>query len=131
MSKHNQIKERIAKEYENKGYNVIKEYCIGNRRVDIYAENETEVIIIEIVDTHYSGPLSNKEITELKIRLKEPVEEGLPMKTKVNLNTPTSPSLRTTIPTGIAEFLGLSPGDEVDWGFMKVEGRTVIVVSKV
>jgi len=53
------------------------------------------------------------------------------VKTKVHRNTPTSPSLRSTIPQGIAEFLGLGPGDELDWQFVKHEGHTIIVVSKV
>jgi len=53
------------------------------------------------------------------------------MKTKVNLNTPTSPSLRTTIPKGVAEFLRLTAGDEVDWQFVKHEGQTIIAVFKV
>lgn len=53
------------------------------------------------------------------------------MKTKVHLNTPSSPSLRATIPMGIAEFLDLKPGDSIDWTFENIDGRRVVVVRKV
>lgn len=53
------------------------------------------------------------------------------MKTKVNLNTPTSPSLRSTIPIGIAEFLDLKPGDTIDWSFENINDKRIVVIRKV
>lgn len=53
------------------------------------------------------------------------------MKTKVHRNTSRSPSLRSTIPQGIVEFLDLKPGDTINWGFITVNNKHVIVVEKV
>lgn len=53
------------------------------------------------------------------------------VKTKVHLNTPNSPSLRSTIPMGIVEFLDLKKGDTIDWGFETIKDRRVVVVRKV
>jgi hypothetical protein len=69
-SLHERMKERIADEYRQKGYSVLTEKQIGRRRVDIYAENDKEVLIIEIVDTHYSGVLDGKLLAQLKVKLK-------------------------------------------------------------
>ena len=52
------------------------------------------------------------------------------MRTKINRNTPGSPSLRTTIPEAIVEYLELNKGDELDWQFEFFEGAKVIVVRK-
>ena len=69
QSPHEKIKTQIANDYRAKGYVVTTEKCIGNRRVDIYAENDKEALIIEVVDTHYSGPLNEKLLTQLKVTI--------------------------------------------------------------
>lgn len=66
-SLHEQMKERIANEYRQKGYCVFTEKQIGKRRVDIYAENNKEALIIEIVDTHYAGVLDGKILAQIKV----------------------------------------------------------------
>jgi hypothetical protein len=69
QSPHDKLKNQIANDYRAKGYVVTTEKCIGNRRVDIYAENDKESLIIEVVDTHYSGPLDEKLWAQLKVTL--------------------------------------------------------------
>lgn len=64
-SAHDKLRDRIADDYRKKGYQVSTEKEIGNRRVDIYAENDEEVLIIEVVDTNYSGPLDRKSINQI------------------------------------------------------------------
>ncbi|GAH58634.1 unnamed protein product, partial [marine sediment metagenome] len=68
-SSHDKLRDRIADDYRQKGYHVSTEKQIGNRRVDIYAENEEEVLIIEVVDTSYSGSLDRKSINQIKIQI--------------------------------------------------------------
>ena len=68
-SSHNKLRDRVADDYCQKGYHVSTEKQIGNRRVDIYAENEEEVLIIEVVDTSYSGSLDRKSINQIKIQI--------------------------------------------------------------
>jgi len=53
------------------------------------------------------------------------------VKSKVHPNTPTSPSLRTTIPIAVVEILGLTKGDSIDWQVENRDGRIVITVDKV
>jgi len=52
------------------------------------------------------------------------------MKTKINLNAPGSPSLRTTIPLALAEVLDLKPGDMVEWSLEFREGKHVLVIER-
>jgi len=68
-SSHDKLRDRIAEEYRTKGYFVVTEKQIGNRRVDIYAENEEEALIIEVVDTHYSGCLEEKNLNQVKVEI--------------------------------------------------------------
>jgi len=68
-SAHDELRDRIAKDYIQKGYHVSTEKEIGNRRVDIYAENDQEVLIIEVVDTNYSDPLDRKAINQIKFQI--------------------------------------------------------------
>jgi len=75
-SAHDELRDRIAEDYRQKGYQVSIEKQIGNRRVDIYAENEEEVLIIEVVDTNYSGPLDRKYINQIKFQINnQPVSQ--------------------------------------------------------
>jgi hypothetical protein len=68
-SAHYKLRDRIAEDYRQKGYQVSTEKKIGNRRVDIYAENDEEVLIIEVVDTNYSDPLDRKSINQIKFQI--------------------------------------------------------------
>ena len=68
-SAHDELRDRIAKDYLQKGYQVSTEKAIGNRRVDIYAENDQEVLIIEVIDTNYSDPLDRKSINQIKFQI--------------------------------------------------------------
>jgi len=52
------------------------------------------------------------------------------MKTKINLNAPGSPSLRTTIPIAFAEILGLKQGDSIKWSLEKREEKYVLIIEK-
>ncbi len=52
LSRHDDLRDRIAQTYQEKGYVVKMEVPIGKKRVDIVAQNEMEVLIIEVVDTH-------------------------------------------------------------------------------
>lgn len=50
---------------------------------------------------------------------------------KVGLAKPSTKSLRTTIPEGIAEFLALREGDKVEWLMAKSDsGRWVVEVRR-
>lgn len=53
------------------------------------------------------------------------------VKSKVHPNTPTSPSLRTTIPMAVVEILGLEKGDSIDWQVENRDGKIIVLVSKV
>jgi hypothetical protein len=66
---HNKIRDNIAENYREKGYNVTIEKTIGNRRVDIFAEKQGECLIIEVVHTHYSGVLDEKLFTQVKVSI--------------------------------------------------------------
>jgi len=52
------------------------------------------------------------------------------MKTKINLNAPGSPSLRTTIPIALAEILELKQGDSLKWSLEEREGKYVLIIEK-
>ena len=45
------------------------EKTIGNRRVDIFAEKQGECLIIEVVNTHYSGVLDENLFTQVKVSI--------------------------------------------------------------
>jgi|APSaa5957512535_1039671.scaffolds.fasta_scaffold47147_2 hypothetical protein len=40
-----------------------------------------------------------------------------------------SPALRTSIPPGIIEFLGLKSGDKIDWGMLNTKDRSVKITK--
>jgi hypothetical protein len=52
------------------------------------------------------------------------------MKTKTFLVRAKSPSIRTTIPVAVAEFLSLQGGEEIDWSVDVVDGKRIVVVKK-
>jgi len=52
------------------------------------------------------------------------------VKTKVRLNTPDSPSLRTTIPLAFAETLRLKPGDTIEWSLETKAGKHILIIEK-
>ena len=52
------------------------------------------------------------------------------MKTKVNLNTSRSQSLRTTIPIALAEILELKQGDSIKWSLENRDGKYVLIIEK-
>jgi bifunctional DNA-binding transcriptional regulator/antitoxin component of YhaV-PrlF toxin-antitoxin module len=51
-------------------------------------------------------------------------------KTKVTIARPNSPSLRTTIPEGVAKLIDLGAGDELVWKVDIKENQVVITLSK-
>lgn len=51
-------------------------------------------------------------------------------KTKVTIARPNSPSLRTTIPEGVAKLIDLGAGDELVWKVHIKENQVEITVSK-
>jgi len=52
------------------------------------------------------------------------------MKTKINLNTSSSPSLRTTIPLALTEILELKKGDFIKWSLENRDGKYVLIIEK-
>jgi hypothetical protein len=66
---HEIIKNALAESLKLKGFYVKKEAPILNRRVDLLAEKDNEILIIEIVHTHDSKPLEDIHIKNLKIIL--------------------------------------------------------------
>jgi len=52
------------------------------------------------------------------------------MKTKTFLARAKSPSIRTTIPVAIAEYLGLQGGEEINWSQDIKDGKRVVTVTK-
>jgi hypothetical protein len=50
-------------------------------------------------------------------------------KTKVTIARPNSPSLRTTIPEGVAKLIDLGAGDELVWKVDIKENQVEITVS--
>jgi hypothetical protein len=51
-------------------------------------------------------------------------------KTKVTIARPNSPSLRTTIPEGVAKLIDLGAGDELVWKVDIKENQVKITVSR-
>ena len=52
-------------------------------------------------------------------------------KTKVTIARPNSPSLRTTIPEGVAKLIDLGIGDELVWKVYIKENQVKITVSRI
>lgn len=52
------------------------------------------------------------------------------MKTKVGLNRPGSPSLKTTIPQGIVSAMKLNQGDTLEWSIEVKDGKLVVCLEK-
>ena len=113
---HDKLKNQIANDYRAKGYTVTTEKRIGNRRVDIFAQKDKETLIIEVVDSHYSGPLDDK------FKIVKP-REG---KFKVKTNR-VGKSLRITLPVEIADYLHLEEGDIAE---LWEEGGKIIIAKK-
>ena len=55
----------------------------------------------------------------------------MPLKSKTSIARPKSKSLRATVPEGIAEFLGLQPGDTLEWQMDTSENERKVIVRKV
>jgi hypothetical protein len=49
---------------------------------------------------------------------------------KVTIARPQSPSLRTTIPEGVAKFIELKAGNELVWKVNIKSGKVEIIISK-
>jgi bifunctional DNA-binding transcriptional regulator/antitoxin component of YhaV-PrlF toxin-antitoxin module len=49
---------------------------------------------------------------------------------KVSISRPRSPSLRTTIPEGVAKLIGLKAGDDLSWKVNIKGGKVEIILSK-
>lgn len=111
-STHNKLRDRIAEDYRKKGYQVSTEKQIGNRRVDIYAENEEEVLIIEIADTNYSGPLDRKSINQIKFQINNKPISQYSTHTRIGKEEPRK-RLSFTLPQ-----------DCLEWVDKKIESRT-------
>ena len=111
-SSHDKLRDRIADDYRQKGYHVSTEKQIGNRRVDIYAENEEEVLIIEVVDTSYSGSLDRKSINQIKIQINNKPISQHSANTRIGRGEP-------------RERVSLTlPQECVDWIDDKIKSRT-------
>jgi len=69
---HEIVKDALATGLAAEGFTVMKEALIGKRRVDLVAQKDTQILIIEVVDTHQPKPLllSTKEINVLEVSLK-------------------------------------------------------------
>jgi hypothetical protein len=52
------------------------------------------------------------------------------LKSKTSIARPKSKSLRATVPEGIAVFLGLNPGDTLEWQMTDINGERVAAVRK-
>jgi hypothetical protein len=75
---HNTIRDQVTEDYRKKGFTVTTEKTIGNRRVDVFAVKGEEMYIIEVVDTHYSGAINDKLLTQLKVSVPKPSELAPP-----------------------------------------------------
>lgn len=53
------------------------------------------------------------------------------IKSKVNVAKKNTPSLKTTIPQGIASFLSLEPGDELEWKMQITDQQKTVLVSPI
>jgi antitoxin component of MazEF toxin-antitoxin module len=49
---------------------------------------------------------------------------------KVTYARPNSPSLRTTIPEGLAKMIGLEAGDSLVWNLTIKDNNLIVTVSK-
>lgn len=68
---HKQLKTITKTKMEQKGYRVNLEYRVIGRRIDLVAENDEEIVFIEIVHTHDCKPYlprrSGKKVRFIKI----------------------------------------------------------------
>ncbi len=103
-SAHNELRDRIAKDYLQKGYQVSTEKAIGNRRVDIYAENDQEVLIIEVIDTNYTDPLDKKSINQIKFQINNKPISQRSAHTNLGGKDPRE-RLSITLPTECVEWI--------------------------
>ena len=103
-SAHDELRDRIAKDYLQKGYQVSTEKAIGNHRVDIYAENDQEVLIIEVIDTNYTDPLDRKSINQIKFQINNKPISQRSAHTKLGGKDPRV-RLSITLPTECVEWI--------------------------
>lgn len=73
-SRHNKLRDRIAQTFQGQGYDVKTEVQIGHKRVDVVAANDKELLLMEVVDTHYSGPVDERDLNveQIVVKLKSP-----------------------------------------------------------
>jgi len=103
-SAHDELRDRIAEDYRQKDYHVSTEKAIGNRRVDIYAENDQEVLIIEVVDTNYSDPLDRKSINQIKFQINNKPSSQYSVHARIGENMPRE-RVSLTLPTECVEWI--------------------------
>lgn len=74
---HAKLIEEFTTLLRDAGYKVNLEQVAGNKRVDLYAEKDSFKFTLEVVNTHYSGPLSQNDVTELLVRITKPPQSNL------------------------------------------------------
>lgn len=79
-SRHDDLRDRIAQTFREKGYDVKTEVQVGHKRIDLVAVDNKEVLLVEVVDKHYSEPVDeqNVDIEQVVIRVKPPPEPEKP-----------------------------------------------------
>ena len=55
---------------------------------------------------------------------------NMDMETKTSLNRPGSPSLKSTIPQGVAVALKIGPGDSLRWSIEARDGKIIAIIEK-
>jgi len=59
---------------EGQGYSIRYETPVGKRRVDLAAQNEREVLLVEIVNSHAAAPITvnDLETSQVVVRIRKP-----------------------------------------------------------
>ena len=67
-TRHDVLTAEFAQILRDAGYTVSLEVDAGSKRVDLFAAKPGTMFTLEVVDTHYSGPLSVEDVTQLVAR---------------------------------------------------------------
>ena len=73
-TRHDVTVDRLVAMYQGMGYKVRTEVPIGDRRVDVLAQNDEEILLIEVVDTHYPEgfEVNGRDLSQVVVEVKHP-----------------------------------------------------------
>lgn len=71
-TRHEELRDRITRMYEERGYVVRREVRVGGKSVDLVAENDGEALLVEVLDFD-RGPITDSELetSQVVTRLKK------------------------------------------------------------